>query len=264
MADTLALKMVKEVRMNLPRCGVSKLLVILKGRFAEHGLKIGRDKLYRLLGDHGYLIRHRRRKRTYTTDSNHPYRKYPNLIRGLDHLTCAGQLWVSDITYLYLRQGFAYLSIVTDVYSRMIVGYCLYPSLHSEGPINALLMATKSKMQGTLIHHSDRGIQYCCHQYVALLESFKIKISMTENGDPYENAIAERVNGILKEEFLLDQTFASFKDALQAVDSAVERYNTIRPHSSCDNMTPVMAHQENRLLKKHWRQKMYKGIHFKE
>lgn len=146
----------------------------------------------------------------------------------------------------------------------MIIGYCLYPSLHSEGPVKALLMASKTKMQNTLIHHSDRGVQHCCHQYVALLETFKIKISMTENGDPYENAIAERVNGILKGDFLLDQTFTSFNEASQAVDRAIERYNTIRPHSSCDNLTPVVAHQENGVLKKHWKPKKYKGNIFKE
>ena len=254
MADALIIKMVKEVRKDLPRCGVPKLLLILKDRFQAHGIQVGRDQLYTLLGARGYLIRYRRR-RVYTTDSNHPYRKYPNLIRELDLLTCAGQLWVSDITYLYLKQGFAYLSIVTDAYSHRIIGYCLHPCLHSDGPINALLMASTSKMQGTLIHHSDRGVQYCCQQYVQLLESFGIRISMTENGDPYENAIAERVNGILKEEFLLNQTFASFTLAKQAVDNAVDKYNRIRPHASCDNLTPVQAHDQNGILKKHWKPK---------
>ncbi len=254
MADVLVIKMVKEVRKDLPRCGVPKLLLILHGRFAEHGIKMGRDQLYTLLGEHGYLIRYRRRK-VYTTDSNHPYRKYPNLIRELDLLTCAGQLWVSDITYLYLKQGFAYLSIVTDAYSHKIIGYCLHPTLHSDGPINALLMASTSKMQGSLIHHSDRGVQYCCQQYVQLLESLGIRISMTENGDPYENAIAERVNGILKGEFLLDQTFASLSLAKQAVDNAVDKYNRIRPHASCDNLTPTQAHGQNGVLKKHWKPK---------
>lgn len=257
MAEALVIKMVKEVRKDLPRCGVPKLMVILKDRFTEHGIKMGRDQLYALLGERGYLIRYRRRK-VYTTDSNHPYRKYPNLIRELDLLTCAGQLWVSDITYLYLRQGFAYLSIVTDAYSHRIIGYCLHPTLHSDGPINALLMASTSKMQGTLIHHSDRGVQYCCQQYVQLLESFNIRISMTENGDPYENAIAERVNGILKEEFLLNQTFASFSQATEAVNNAVDKYNRIRPHASCDNLPPAQAHDRNGILKKHWKPKSKK------
>ncbi|PRD54594.1 hypothetical protein C5749_14210 [Sphingobacterium gobiense] len=180
MADALVIKMVREVRKDLPRCGVPKLMVILKDRFDGHGIKMGRDQLYRLLGERGYLI------------------------RDLSVLTCAGQLWVSDITYLHLKHGFAYLSIVTDAYSHRIIGYCLHPTLHSDGPINALLMASTSKMQGTLIHHSDRGVQYCCQQYIQTLESFGIRISMTENSDPYENAIAERINGILKTEFLLD------------------------------------------------------------
>lgn len=257
MADTLVIKMVREVRKNLPRCGVPKLLIILKDPFREHGIKMGRDRLYNLLGQHGYLIRYRRR-RVYTTDSKHSYRKYPNLIRELDLLTCAGQLWVSDITYLYLKHGFAYLSIVTDAYSHKIIGYCLHPTLHSDGPINALLMAGTSKKQVILIHHSDRGVQYCCQQYVQLLESSGIHISMTENGDPYENAIAERVNGILKEEFLLSQTFTSFGQARQAVDNAVDKYNRIRPHASCDNLTPVQAHDQNGILKKHWKSKSNK------
>ena len=254
MADALVIKMVREVRKDLPRCGVPKLLVILKDRFEEHGIKMGRDQLYRLLAERGYLIRYRRRK-VYTTDSNHPYRKYPNLIRDLSVLTCAGQLWVSDITYLHLKHGFAYLSIVTDAYSHRIIGYCLHPTLHSDGPINALLMASTSKMQGTLIHHSDRGVQYCCQQYTQTLESFGIRISMTENGDPYENAIAERINGILKTEFLLDRTFPSFALANSAVEDAIDRYNRIRPHASCDNLTPVRAHEQKGILKKHWRSK---------
>lgn len=259
MADALVIKMVKEVRKDLPRCGVPKLLLILQDRFTEHGIKMGRDQLYTLLGERGYLLRYRRRK-VYTTDSNHPYRKYPNLIRELDLLTCAGQLWVSDITYLHLKQGFAYLSIVTDAYSHKIIGYCLHPTLHSDGPINALLMASTSKMQGSLIHHSDRGVQYCCQQYVQLLESMDIRISMTENGDPYENAIAERVNGILKGEFLLDQTFATFSLAKQTVDNAVDKYNRIRPHASCDNLTPIQAHDQNGVLKRRWKSKVIRKM----
>ena len=248
----MVLKLVNEIRQELPRAGVPKLHHMLQENFSEHGIKMGRDALYRLLGEHGYLLRYRRRK-PYTTNSNHPYKKYPNLIRDISYLTTAGQLWVSDITYLRLKEKFAYLSIVTDAYSHKIIGHCLYPTLHSNGPINALLMAARSKRQQSLIHHSDRGSQYCCSEYVRLLEHYHIRISMTEQGDPYENAIAERVNGILKGEFLLNKTFVSFSQAEQEVNQAVEKYNHLRPHSSCDNLTPGKAHQHMGMLRKRWK-----------
>jgi transposase InsO family protein len=256
MADALVLRLVKEIRLQLPRAGVPKLRVLLKGPLQEHGIKMGRDALYELLRRHGYLLRYHIR-RTITTDSNHPFRKYPNLIRDIKYLTRPGQLWVSDITYIRLRKGFGYLSIVTDAYSHKIIGYCLYPSLHSTGTINALAQAAKGRKQYNLIHHSDRGIQYCSHDYVQMLKHFGIAISMTENGDPYENPVAERVNGILKGDFLLDQTFNSFSEASKAVDSAIKRYNSIRPHASCDNLTPDKAHQLTGKLKKHWKPKQY-------
>jgi putative transposase len=254
LSDTIVLKLVKEIREDLPRVGVPKIHFMLKEKISAHGIKMGRDALYQLLGEHDYLIRYRRRK-PYTTDSNHPYRKYPNLIREL-MLTHPGQLWVSDITYIRLVEGFCYLSIVTDAYSRKIVGYNLHPSLHSDGAIDALLMAAKQSKRGkALIHHSDRGIQYCCAAYVELLSYYEIKISMTEKGDPYENAIAERINGILKGEFSLDKSFSSFIEAEQAVNNAVEKYNHIRPHSSCDYLTPIQAHERNGFLRKRWKTK---------
>lgn len=254
MADAIVLKLVREIRQGLPRAGVPKLHFQLGEKLAAHGIKMGRDALYQLLGEHGYLIRYRRRK-PYTTDSNHPYKKYPNLIRDIKYLTHPGQLWVSDITYISLKEKFAYLSIVTDAYSHKIIGYCLYPTLHSNGPVNALLLAAKSKRQATLIHHSDRGSQYCCAEYVKMLERYQIQISMTEKGDPYENAIAERVNGILKGEFLLDKTFSSFTEAHQSVADAIKKYNHIRPHDSCDKLTPVQAHDHNGFLRKRWKTK---------
>ena len=252
LSDTLVLKLVEELRIELPRVGTRKLLHLLKPKLQEHQLAIGRDKLYELLGHHGYLLRYRRRK-AYTTDSNHRYRKYPNLIREL-MLHRPNQLWVSDITYIRTGQGFSYLSIITDAYSRKIVGYRLHPSLSSEGAIDALRMALQqAKGRHSLIHHSDRGIQYCCTDYVQLLEHHHIQISMTEKGDPYENAIAERVNGILKNEFDLHKTFSSFTEAQQAVELAISKYNHVRPHSSCDYLTPVMAHEQSGELRKRWK-----------
>ncbi len=256
LSGALVLKLVEEIRRELPRAGVPKLYYMLKEPMAAHSIKMGRDALYSLLGMHGYLIRYRRRK-AYTTNSNHPYKKYPNLIREL-LLTHPGQLWVSDITYLRLHNGFCYLSIITDAYSRKIVGCKLHPTLHSQGAIDALVMAaTHSKRQQSLIHHSDRGIQYCCTDYIQLLEHYGIRISMTEKGDPYENAIAERVNGILKEEFYLNKTFLSFAEAEQAVHHAIEKYNQVRPHASCDYLTPAAAHEQSGILRKHWKNKKY-------
>jgi transposase InsO family protein len=252
LSDIIILKIVKEIRQFMPRIGVRKLLYMLEPRLKEHHIRIGRDKLYDLLGYHGLLLRYRRRK-PYTTDSNHPYRKYPNLIRELV-LTGSGKLWVSDITYLKLTQGFCYLSIVTDAYSRKLVGYQVHPTLASEGAVHALLMAADTlKRKDKLIHHSDRGIQYCCAEYVQMLEHFKIQISMTENGDPYENAIAERVNGILKNEFGLNKTFSSLEQAQIVTDSAVNVYNNKRPHASCDYLTPAVAHDHNGILRKRWK-----------
>ncbi len=256
LSNTIILKLVEEIRAELPRSGVPQLYQKLQQPLADHGIKMGRDGLYNLLGNHGYLLRYRRRK-PYTTDSNHPYKKYPNLIKEA-LLTHPGQLWVSDITYLRLTQGFCYLSIITDAYSRKIVGYKLHPTLHSEGAVDALIMAaSKSKRQQNLIHHSDRGVQYCCTDYVQMLEHFGINISMTENGDPYENAIAERVNGILKTEFLLNKIFATYHEAITAVDFAIDKYNHVRPHASCDYLTPAMAHEQSGLLKKRWKKKVY-------
>lgn len=250
----MVLKLVKEIREDLPRAGVPKLHYMLQDKLVAHGIKMGRDALYQLLGEHGYLLRYRRRK-PYTTDSNHRFKKYPNLIREIKYLTHPGQLWVSDITYIRVSDGFCYLSIITDAYSHKIIGYQLHPTLHSDGPINALLMASKSKRGEALIHHSDRGSQYCGADYVKLLDHYEIKISMTEKGDPYENAIAERINGILKTEFFLDKDFASFAEAESAVNNAVEKYNHIRPHDSCDKLTPVQAHDHIGFLRKQWKTK---------
>ena len=256
--SALVLKLVAEIRRDLPRCGVDKLHFMLQPSLCEHGIKLGRDGLYRLLGNYGLLIRHRNRK-PYTTNSNHPYRKYPNLIKDLK-LEAAGALWVSDITYIRKTSGFSYLSIITDAYSHKIVGYKLHPTLHSAGAVDALVMAASDTKRGAgLIHHSDRGIQYCCNEYVNMIEHFGIQLSMTEKGDPYENAIAERVNGILKHEHGLKETFCSDTEAKQAVEDAIKKYNEIRIHDSCNRLTPLMAHEQKGVLQKYWKPKRYKN-----
>lgn len=252
LTDALVLKLVNEIRADLPRCGTDKLHFMLREQFAQHHIKMGRDGLYHLLGKYGLLIRHRRKK-PYTTNSFHHYKKYPNLIREMV-LTQPGMLWVSDITYIAILNVYAYLSIITDAYSHKIVGYKLHSSLHAQGAIDALIMANEDeKKTDKLIHHSDRGIQYCCTDYVRMIEHFNIQLSMTENGDPYENAIAERVNGILKYEHGLNAVFNHYTEAANAVADAVKKYNAIRIHDSCNRLTPLAAHEQKGVLKRWWK-----------
>ncbi|MFD2937503.1 IS3 family transposase [Spirosoma flavum] len=195
--SAMVLAEVRRLRLDLPSVGAEILHHQLTDFRQQHGIKLGRDKFAKLLRDNGLLIR-RRTRRAKTTWSNHPFRKYPNLVKG-KKVDAPNQLWVSDITYLPLPRGFAYLSLITDAYSRKIVGWKLHPTLEMEGPLSALKMALKAnKTWQHLIHHSDRGVQYCCHAYTGLLRKNKIAISMTEQGDPYENALAERVNRTIK------------------------------------------------------------------
>jgi putative transposase len=226
-------------------------MVLLHVFMKEHHIKLGRDGLFELLRGHGLLVRGRKRT-AQTTFSRHRHQKYPNLIKQYEPLA-PNLLWVSDITYIMLKDGFAYLSLVTDAYSRRIMGFCLSETLGAIGCIDALGMAIAGCPDcGKLIHHSDRGVQYCSQAYVDLLKSNGIAISMTENGDPLENAIAERVNGILKEE-LLERKYPDFRTAQQGVAKAIVIYNSLRPHASCDMLTPQIAHRQTGKLKKHWK-----------
>ena len=181
-------------------------------------------------------------------------RKYSNLIRELD-VQHPEQLWVSDITYIRLTNEFAYLSLITDAYSRKIVGFCLRNDLSAEGCMKALRMALSNRQyrQQPLIHHSDRGTQYCCKEYVDLLIDHKIAISMTENGDPYENALAERVNVIIKSEFKLYSSSSGIEETEKLVVTSINNYNNLRPHASCDYLTPEQAHLMTGNIKKRWK-----------
>lgn len=247
----LIIQQVQKHRLLQSRLGTRKLVVLLQCFVKEHNIKLGRDALFDLLREHQLLVR--KRKRTIqTTFSKHRFYKYPNLIKQFEPLT-PNLLWVSDITYIILDKNFAYLSLITDAYSRKIIGFYLAETLEASGCINALQMAIAGCPDcSQLIHHSDRGIQYCSHNYVDLLQANHIKISMTENGDPLENAIAERVNGILKEE-LLQQQYPDFKTAQLSVAKAITIYNSLRPHSSCAMLTPQTAHLQTGVLKKHWK-----------
>lgn len=234
-----------------PRLGTRKLLVLLHDFVREHELKLGRDALFDLLRAHKLLVKKRRRK-VQTTFSKHWQKKYANLI--VEYVPKApNSLWVSDITYILVGDGFAYLSLVTDAYSRKIVGFCVSETLSALGSLKALSMALKACQDTAgLIHHSDRGVQYCCLEYVSLLKENKIEISMTRSGDPLENAIAERVNGILKEELLADH-YPNLTTAEKGIAQAILIYNSLRPHSSCDMLTPQQAHQQTGDLRRRWK-----------
>ena len=249
---------VKEIRRDMPRLGVRKLQVLL----SERGHYMSRDKLFDILRDSGLLVK-RSHSRIITTYSRHWMKKWPNLIKDIiPSRPC--EVWVSDITYIEINDGngksFMYLSLITDAYTHEIVGYALHHSLDTEGPLKALRMALSSFPVSSLkgmIHHSDRGCQYCCQDYVRVLQEHGILISMTDNGDPYENAIAERVNGILKTEWLYHMTLNTAQQACETIDRIIYLYNNVRPHQSIGYMTPTEARgssgELNKLWKNYWK-----------
>lgn len=251
--EMIVLELVYQIRRTMPRLGTQKLHICLKQSFKTHGIKMGRDKLHELLRKNGMQIK-RRRGAPKTTHSRHWLKKYPNLIRERV-LTESEQLWVADITYICVGYDFNFLSLITDAYSHKIVGYCLYPTLSAQGSLHALDMALRSRLKrlGGLIHHSDRGVQYCCFEYVMELNEAAISISMTEEGEPHDNQIAERMNGILKTEFGLSRIFQNSQEAKIAVVQAIEAYNNKRPHMSCNYLTPAEAHGYVGDLQKRWR-----------
>lgn len=231
------LKLVKQRRRILPREGVRKLQKKLLNTFAEQNIKFGRDSLFDLLREKDMLVK--RKKASFkTTNSYHHFHKYNNLIKELD-ITKINQVWVSDITYIRTIDGFCYLALITDVYSRKIIGFDVSDTLELVGSLRALKLALRrsSNIEG-LFHHSDRGVQYCSNEYVNELKKHNIKISMTEEKHCYENAIAERVNGILKDEFFIDQTFYDIKHAQRAIKNAIKLYNSERLHLSLKYKTP--------------------------
>jgi transposase InsO family protein len=251
--EEVILGLVYQIRSSLPRLGTRKLLFLLQPQLESHGIAVGRDYLFGLFDAHKLLIR-QRRKKVFTTDSRHWMHKYSNLVKGVD-ITRPEQLWVSDMTYIRVMNHWGYLSLITDAFSRKIMGYCFRPDMLALGCIAALQMALDSRSYGsqTLIHHSDRGSQYCCKDYVELLGSEYISISMTERGDPYENALAERMNGIIKGEFNLYSSSTSFEQASHRIDNSIKAYNELRPHGSCDYLTPSQAHQQGSVLNKRWK-----------
>lgn len=232
----------KNRRKSLPREGVRKLTKSLDQEFTNAHLKIGRDTLFNILRKHNMLTL-RKKYSSRTTNSLHRFYKYKNIIKDLE-VKRPNQVWVSDITYIRTIKGFCYLALITDMHSRKIVGYDISNSLELKGCVRALKKALyKVKDVNGLIHHSDRGIQYCSNVYTQILKRNKMDISMTEENHCYENAMAERVNGILKDEFYLDQTFTDLHHAKRATKNAINLYNEIRLHLSLDYKTPNMVYK---------------------
>ena len=254
--EDLIVSEVQRIRKNHRHMGGRKLYELLQPFLMAHQIKMGRDRLFDILSVNHLLIR-RKKKQTITTNSFHRFKKYSNLIKEFVPEK-PNELWVSDITYWRIATGFVYISFITDAYSRKIVGYHLGDSLQTSETIKALQMAINSLPQDSeskrgLIHHSDRGTQYCSHEYVQLLQANNIEISMTENGDPLENAIAERVNGIIKEEYLNDYAVDNIKEARSILKTVVNLYNQERPHMSIGNLTPNQVYQNNIKIEKLWK-----------
>lgn len=234
--EEVILELVREVRWKLPRIGGKKLYRMLKKDLRYLG-NPGRDKFFEILRDNGLLVEPLKQY-VITTNSHHRFWVYSNLIKELA-VEGPNKVFVSDITYIRLTDNFCYLFLVTDVYSRKIVGYHLSMGLGAQGAVRAMEMALQGVINPEgLIHHSDRGFQYCSNEYVELLKKNGIQISMGQAGNPYDNAIAERVNGILKTEFYLNSTYNNFEIALQAVTEAIATYNDLRPHMSIGYLTP--------------------------
>jgi putative transposase len=235
-------KLVDEQRKLLPCLGVRKIYYKITPALEQQGLKIGRDKLFVWMKEYDLLIKHRRRY-VQTTNSKHWLRKYPNRIKGLT-VTRPEQVWVSDITHIKTDEGSCFLNLVTDAYSRKIMGYSIAANMETENMKKAYEMALKARIypHRQLIHHSDRGTQYCSNEYVWLSKQNNVVISMTENGDPYENALAERMNRTLKEEFGLGRRLPSKQQAFRLAEEAIHLYNNIRPHLSLKMQTPQSVH----------------------
>lgn len=245
--------MIEDLRKTMPRIGARKLYYLLFDKLQM--IKIGRDKFFALLRANHLLVPP---KRSYhiTTNSHHRFRKHKNLILELV-INRPEQVWVSDITYIGKREKPCYLSLVTDAYSKKIMGYYVADNLNAEGSVMALKMAVKSRKNKSLplIHHSDRGLQYCADDYQKMLSKNNIECSMTNNGDPYENAVAERINGILKQEFVIDTYHQDLKTMKIIVKESIEIYNHQRPHYSNYLLTPEQMHHQSKIKMKTYKTK---------
>lgn len=251
----IVLAEIEEIRRDHKRLGGRKLFHMLESHLKYHQIKMGRDAFFNLLKEHNLLIKRRKRYHV-TTNSNHWMKKYPNLIKDIVPLG-PNHIWVSDITYWRVKTGHYYISFITDAYSRKVVGYQVADTLEAIESLAALKMAIKSLSPSVtgLIHHSDRGSQYCSSDYVKTLKKRGISISMTEDSDPLDNAIAERINGVIKGEYLFDYEIKTLSRAKEILKSVVKLYNDDRPHSSINNATPTAVHSNStdREIKRLWK-----------
>ena len=242
---TQVVSLVQDIRKSMPRLGTKKSYHLLLNELKP--MKIGRDKLFDILRANHLLIQP---KRSYhiTTNSHHRFRKYQNQILDLE-INRPDQVWVSDITYIGKRENPCYLSIVTDAYSKKIMGYYVADNMNTQSSVAALNMAIKQRKNKEipLIHHSDRGLQYCANDYQKILSENGILPSMTQNSDPYENAVAERINGVLKQEFMIDKYNLDLKIMKQIVKESIDIYNELRPHYSNFMLTPDQMHLQNQI-----------------
>ena len=237
------IELVESIRIQMPKIGTRKLYFMLEEELKQ--LQVGRDMLFRILKANHMLI-HPRRRYHVTTNSHHRFKKHKNLIENVVPEK-PEQIWVSDITYVGNRQNPMYLALVTDAYSKQIMGHDLSNSLDVSGTLRALKMAVKKRRykNNIITHHSDRGLQYCSNEYQDLLKRSKINCSMTESYDPYANAVAERINGILEGEFIGYKKQWSLQTMGELVKNSIEIYNEQRPHFSCYYRTPKQMHQQN-------------------
>lgn len=248
----MAISLVKSQRESMPRLGTKKLYHTLSQSLKE--IKIGRDKLHEIIKANGMLVSPLRQYKI-TTNSRHHFPKHKDIVTGVK-IYQPEQVWVSDITYINGNDKYYYLSMITDAYSKKIMGYCVDDNMNVELVIKSLAMAFNNRhYHSKLTHHSDRGSQYCCKEYQDKLNKMNVVTSMTENSDPYTNAIAERVNGIIKQEFLFESKRRSLIELKTKIDQAVYAYNKLRPHLSCHMLTPDKMHQQRQLNRIEYRNK---------
>ncbi len=240
--DDLVVRLVRQERQLQPRLGTRKLLHLVGRDLQENGVTIGRDRFFKILRENDLLLEPKP-ARPKTTHSRHSLPVFHNVVATME-VNAPNQAWASDITYIRTDEGFLYAALITDMFSRRIVGHAIGDSLEAEGCLQALNVALAALPAGARpVHHSDRGCQYCCHLYVERLQGAGLGISMTEQMHCYENALAERVNGIVKQEYGLDSTFRTKEQARRAFAEAVWLYNHRRPHASLNYRIPAEVHQ---------------------
>ena len=251
----LILSEVRKIRKLQPKYGTLKVFKELSFFFHQQGIKMGRDRFFKLLKWNGMLVKKSKNFIT-TTNSKHRFFKSPNRILDLE-IKQSEQVWVSDITYVKLQNDYAYLALVTDAYSKKIVGFNIDNHMRTELVVNALKMALKERSfpDRKIIHHSDRGIQYCSPEFERYTLKNDIILSNTQNSDPYENAVAERMNRTLKYEYGLKETIPDLKTAQKMTQQAVHLYNNHRMHFSLDFQTPAKVHIKQNVKYKSYKRK---------